>query len=109
MKSCHHVNGEPAIAYSLDLNSVESNSKIIYGKQSKTRNLHQFFFENKSSCITKPKEKAYVWDQKKLTYFFEDKTDVFSTMSKDILNIVYQQHLFFIRKGQKKEVLKMAA
>ncbi|MEE9338426.1 MAG: hypothetical protein V3U87_10120 [Methylococcaceae bacterium] len=105
LKSCHHVNGEPAIAYSLDLNSVESNSKIIYSKQSKKRNLHQFFFKNKSSCITKPKESTYVWNQKMLTYFFEDKSDIFSSMSKDTLNQVHRQHLLCMRK----DIIKMAA
>ncbi len=109
LKFCDHVNGKPALAYSLDLNLVETLSKKIYSQQNKNQNLHYFFFKKESACITKPKEKTYIWNQQMLNYFFEDKTDIFSSMSKDILNHVYQQHLFFISKDKKKEVIKMAA
>lgn len=107
LKPCGHVNDELGLAYALDLNDVESNSKKIYSKQPKARNLHHFFFEKESSCITWPQENIplYVWNFQMLSYFFEYKTNIFSSMSKDILDYVYQQHTFYIDT----EFMKMMA
>jgi hypothetical protein len=101
LKECQHVKDNPAYAFTLNLNTLNSTYKTHYKGKVKSRNLYHFMFlqNNKEIRLPEGKTPLYVWNKKKLKYFFEIKTNTFSKMGSGWLNYVVERHIRHTRRN----------
>jgi hypothetical protein len=91
------VNGAPAVGATLDLGTAPEIFRKHYGMKPPRRNLHAFFTQVKLDNIKLPPRRFYTTNDPVLTpelldYFFNVRTNVFSTISdrkKILLNTIY--------------------
>ncbi len=88
------VKNHPAIPLRLDLQTCFDKSKKAYKNKPDKKNLHHFFFHSNSAFIQLPKieRPVYIWTPEMLSYFFEQKTDIFRFAQQEHKNYIIAQH-----------------
>lgn len=91
-----YVKKAPAVAYRLNLRSAEANYRAAYKGNSPEKNLHNFFFRDKSRCIELPDPDRILcfWDKERLRYFFEEKTTLFYKADRKTCEYLQRQYPF---------------
>jgi len=93
LRAYDYVRKAPALAYRLDLGNAERRLKEAYACMPEEKNLHRFFFMEKSPCISLPEESRRVcfWTLERIAYFFQEKTRLLSEASRETLECL-QKH-----------------
>ncbi|MFH0724908.1 MAG: hypothetical protein V2B19_00890 [Pseudomonadota bacterium] len=93
-----YVKKAPAVAYRLDLRSIEANYRAVYSGNPPEKDLHHFFFKEQSRCIELPGDYQALcfWDREKIRYFFEEKTTLFYKADKKSREVLRRQYPFNI-------------
>jgi N-acyl amino acid synthase FeeM len=93
MRAYEYVGKAPALAYRLDLGSLETRMREAYEHMPVEKNLHRFFFQDNSSCISLPEEKRRhcFWNLERITYFFQEKTRLLAEASRETVECL-QKH-----------------
>jgi hypothetical protein len=97
--SYDYVKKAPAVAYRINLQSAAENYRAVYDRKAPENNLYRFFFTDNSACVELPDRNATVcfWDEEKIKYFFEEKTQLLKKAGIEINNSLKQVSSYFRR------------
>ncbi len=93
-KTYSSIEGVPAVPMRLNLHTSKARSLAAYAGQPPEYNMHDYFYEHESGVISLPAENGLIspWTPELLTYFFEEKTNIFQILSDHQRHFVTDQH-----------------
>jgi len=92
-----YMKDKAEFAYSLKLENLSKRYSDIFHSQKEESNLYHFFFLKYHSNIQLPHDNSvlYIWNNDKLDYFFNQKTDVFSELEREHLSSILKNHSIY--------------
>lgn len=95
IKEYEDVKGNPAVALRLDLKTAPERYMKKYGNKPLEKNVYDFIYNKKISdfaIFESHKNEENIWTESLLSYFFKEKSDVFSHITPKELQYIFDKH-----------------